>query len=103
MKELCTRRDEDNFLRSRPRTIDGAQIVSENERDVDNCVVTFQTESILQRFMIRFESLTIDCNDNLIIYDGAHAIGRAIVSLNHDLKVLSKSRRIRLLNYIIST
>ena len=90
MKELCTRRDEDNFLRSRPRTIDGAQIVSENERDVDNCVVTFQTESILQRFMIRFESLTIDCNDNLIIYDGAHAIGRAIVSLNHDLKVLLK-------------
>jgi len=82
VKELCTRRDEDNFLRSRPRTIDGAQIVSENERDVDNCVVTFQTESILQRFMIRFESLTIDCNDNLIIYDGAHAIGRAIESIS---------------------
>ena len=34
-----------------------------------------QTETILQRFMLRFEQLQLDCNDHLYIYDGAHAIG----------------------------
>ena len=79
VKELCTKRDEDNFLSNIPRPIDGAQVVSQNERDVD-CVVTFQTESILERFMIRFDRLKIDCNDRLVIYDGAHAIGKFMVS-----------------------
>ena len=80
VKELCTKRDEDNFLSNIPRPIDGAQVVSQNERDVD-CVVTFQTESILERFMIRFDRLKIDCNDRLVIYDGAHAIGKFMVSI----------------------
>ena len=79
VKELCTKRDEDNFLSNIPRPIDGAQVVSENERDID-CIVTFQTESILEKFMIRFDKLNIDCNDKLVIYDGAHAIGRFMVS-----------------------
>ena len=57
----------------------GAVIISHNKRDV-NCVVTFQTESVLGRFMIRFEDLKIDCNDKLVIYDGAHAIGKSMVS-----------------------
>ena len=59
--------------------MDGAVILSKNERDV-NCVVTFQTESILERFMLRFEELQMDCNDKLFIYDGAHAIGMHKVS-----------------------
>ncbi|XP_040572664.1 uncharacterized protein loaf isoform X2 [Lepeophtheirus salmonis] len=77
---LCER-SQKSFLSNIPRPIDGAVIESRNERDVD-CVVTFQTESILERFMLRFEDLKIDCNDHLYIFDGAHAIGnhRAIIS-----------------------
>ena len=74
ISKLCERRSESSFLSNIPRPIDGAVITSLNERDLD-CVVTFQTESILERFMIRFEVLALDCNDKLILYDGAHAIG----------------------------
>ena len=49
-------------------------MVSRNERDVD-CVVTFRTESVLEKFMMRFMELNIDCNDKLEIYDGAHTWG----------------------------
>ena len=73
MSKLC-HRNQQSFLSSIPIPIDGAVVISRNERDVD-CVITFQTESILERFMIRFEELAIDCNDKLYIYDGAHAIG----------------------------
>ena len=59
--------------------MDGAVIVSRNERDLD-CVVTFQTESILEKFLIRFEELSIDCNDRLLVYDGAHTHGHPVVS-----------------------
>lgn len=52
----------------------GAVLVSQNERNLD-CVVTFQTHSILQRFMLRFDMLQLDCNDHLYIYDGSHAVG----------------------------
>jgi hypothetical protein len=31
--------------------------------------------------MIRFDDLKIDCNDKLVIYDGAHAIGKFMVSV----------------------
>ena len=34
------------------------------------CVMTFQTETVLQRFMIRFEVLALDCKDHLSVYDG---------------------------------
>ncbi len=68
------------FLSSLPRPVDGAVVTSKNERDVD-CVVTFQTESILERFMLRFELLAVDCNDRLVVYDGAHAIGNSKVSM----------------------
>lgn len=44
-------------------------------RDV-RCTVTFQTESILEKFMIRFLELNIDCNDKLMIFDGAHTYGK---------------------------
>ena len=78
VNELCAKSETDNFLSNIPKPIDGAVVMSQNERDVD-CVVTFQTESILERFMIRFDDLKIDCNDKLVIYDGAHAIGNFMV------------------------
>lgn len=60
-----------NYL-STYRKIDGAELISKNERNLD-CTLTFQTHSILQRFMLRFEVLKLDCNDHLYIFDGAHA------------------------------
>ena len=63
-----------HFLQQMYRKIDGAVLRSQNERNLD-CVITLQTETILQRFMLRFEQLQLDCNDHLFIYDGAHAIG----------------------------
>jgi len=83
ISELCRKNDQDNFLSNIPKQVDGAVIISRNERDV-NCVVTFQTESVLGRFMIRFEDLKIDCNDKLVIYDGAHAIGKSMESISCD-------------------
>ena len=56
------------------KKIDGALVWSQNERNL-NCGVTFQTHSILQRFMLRFDMLQLDCNDNLFIFDGANAVG----------------------------
>ena len=59
--------------------MDGAVIVSKNERDLD-CTITFQTESILEKFLVRFDELGIDCNDRLEVFDGAHTHGRPVVS-----------------------
>jgi hypothetical protein len=56
------------------KKIDGAEIISRNDRNLD-CTLTFQTHSILQRFMLRFEVLKLDCNDHLYIFDNAHAAG----------------------------
>lgn len=62
-----------HFLRDLYRKIYGAVLISQNERNLD-CAITFQTHSILQRFMLRFDQLQLDCNDHLYIYDGAHAV-----------------------------
>ncbi|XP_057326056.1 uncharacterized protein LOC130668065 [Microplitis mediator] len=62
-----------HFLRDLYRKIDGAVLTSQNEHNL-NCAITFQTHSILQRFMLRFDKLQLDCNDHLFIYDGAHAV-----------------------------
>ncbi|XP_050306924.1 uncharacterized protein LOC126743748 isoform X2 [Anthonomus grandis grandis] len=70
MQTLC----KNHFLQQLYRKIDGAVLWSQNERNLD-CVITFQTHSILQRFMLRFDGLQLDCNDHLYIYDGAHAVG----------------------------
>ncbi|XP_060516746.1 uncharacterized protein LOC132696131 isoform X2 [Cylas formicarius] len=70
MQTLC----KNHFLQQLYRKIDGAVLYSQNERNLD-CVITFQTHSILQRFMLRFDGLQLDCNDHLYIYDGAHAVG----------------------------
>lgn len=75
MQMLCR----NHFLTQVYRKIEGATIWSQNERNLD-CVNTFQTNSILQRFMLRFDMLQLDCNDHLYIFDGAHATGTAKVS-----------------------
>uniref|UniRef100_A0A1B0A2I4 Uncharacterized protein n=1 Tax=Glossina pallidipes TaxID=7398 RepID=A0A1B0A2I4_GLOPL len=74
------------------RKIDGAVLWSQNERNLD-CIITFQTHSILQRFMLRFDMLQLDCNDHLYIYDGAHAATPKIVIELHDhmKKIIKKS------------
>lgn len=56
------------------KTVDGAVLTSESDNNLD-CIITFQTRSILQRFMLRFERLSLGCRDHLVIFDGAHAIG----------------------------
>ncbi|XP_055950186.1 uncharacterized protein LOC129984345 isoform X4 [Argiope bruennichi] len=56
------------------KKIDGTVLTSEGEDNL-SCVLTFQTDTILQRFMLRFERLALDCNDHLYIFDGAHAFG----------------------------
>lgn len=71
MDKLCEKPH--SFL-STYKKIDGAEIISNNDRNLD-CTLTFQTHSILQRFMLRFEVLKLDCNDHLYIYDNAHAAG----------------------------
>lgn len=70
MKTLC----KTHFLQMVYRKADGAVLWSQNERNLD-CALTFQTHSILQRFLVRFDTLQLDCNDHLYIYDGAHATG----------------------------
>nr|CAH7745367.1 unnamed protein product [Callosobruchus chinensis] len=70
MQSLC----KNHFLQNLYRKIDGALLWSQNERNLE-CVITFQTHSILQRFMLRFDFLQLDCNDHLYIFDGAHAVG----------------------------
>lgn len=70
MDSIC----KNHFLQQLYRKIDGATLSSKNERNL-NCVITFQTHSILQRFMLRFDMLQLDCNDHLFVYDGAHAVG----------------------------
>lgn len=69
MQTLCKN---PHFLQSVYKKIEGSVLWSRNERNLD-CVITFQTHSILQRFMLRFDMLQLDCNDHLYIYDGAHA------------------------------
>ncbi|KAG8182188.1 hypothetical protein JTE90_017139 [Oedothorax gibbosus] len=56
------------------KKIDGTVLTSEGEDNLQ-CVLTFQTDTILQRFMLRFERLALDCNDHLYVFDGAHAFG----------------------------
>ncbi|CAG5048092.1 unnamed protein product [Parnassius apollo] len=61
-------------LQRQYRKVDGGVLWSRNERNLD-CTVTYQTHSILQRFMLHFEMLQLDCNDHLYVYDGAHPTG----------------------------
>lgn len=67
MDSLC----KDHFLQRQYRKLDGGVLWSRNERNLD-CSVTYQTHSVLQRFMLHFDMLQLDCNDHLYVYDGAH-------------------------------
>lgn len=62
------------------RSIDGAVLTSESDNNLD-CIVTFQTDYILQRFMLRFERLSLGCRDHLVIFDGANAVGTSKADL----------------------
>ena len=74
MHEICYESRKGNFLSNVPRTVDGVVLDSRDERDED-CVITFQTESVIEKFLLKFERLQMDCNDHLYIYDGAHVAG----------------------------
>lgn len=74
MHQICHEARQGNFLSKIQRTVDGVVLESRDERDED-CVITFQTESILEKFLLKFERLQMDCNDHLYIYDGAHVAG----------------------------
>ena len=80
MHEICYESRKGNFLSNVPRTVDGVVLDSRDERDED-CVITFQTESVIEKFLLKFERLQMDCNDHLYIYDGAHVAGHWRVRL----------------------
>lgn len=69
------------------KEVEGAVITSDDDSDV-SCIVTFQTHSILQLFMLRFEHLTLGCEDHLFIFDGPHAIGNYMADLSCRATVL---------------
>lgn len=71
----------EKFSSSLPKLIDGAVITSSREENL-NCVITFTTESVLQKIMLRFEDLKLDCNDHLYIYDGDIAVGNPKADLS---------------------
>ncbi|KAL9908969.1 low-density lipoprotein receptor domain containing lost and found isoform 1-T6 [Glossina fuscipes fuscipes] len=77
MQSLC----KNHFLQQLYRKIDGAVLWSQNERNLD-CIITFQTYSILQRFMLRFDMLQLDCNDHLYVYDGEHAVATPKIDIS---------------------
>ena len=52
VSRICENNKGANFMSKIPQTIDGAVVDSRDERDVD-CVMTFQTESILEKFLLR--------------------------------------------------
>ncbi|OQR74481.1 hypothetical protein BIW11_09040, partial [Tropilaelaps mercedesae] len=68
------------------RQIEGAVLASNDEKNL-YCVMTFQTSSILQKLALRFERLSLGCNDHVAIFFGDHAIGRSRmdVSCRHNV------------------
>lgn len=57
INQLC----KNSFLRQLYKKVDGATLMSQNERNLA-CEITFQTHSILQRFMLRYLFPTISHN-----------------------------------------
>ncbi|GFS79751.1 uncharacterized protein NPIL_406671 [Nephila pilipes] len=62
------------------RRIDGTVLTFEGEDNLQ-CVITFQTDTKNQKFMLRFVHLAFRCEENLYIYDGSHALGNPKVHL----------------------
>ncbi|KAF2355465.1 Low-density lipoprotein (LDL) receptor class A repeat [Trinorchestia longiramus] len=75
ISELC------RGSRHTTRVIVGALVTSNAERELD-CEVTFQTDTILQKFMLRFEKIELDCNDHLWVYDSAYSTGTPLKDLS---------------------
>ncbi|XP_063928002.1 uncharacterized protein LOC135141077 isoform X1 [Zophobas morio] len=75
IKSLCS----SNIPMLYPR-IDGAVIEGKNYTNLD-CILTFQTQSILQNFVVRFDFLHLGCEDHLYIYDGPHPFGTYLADL----------------------
>ncbi|RWS20010.1 uncharacterized protein B4U80_02516, partial [Leptotrombidium deliense] len=71
-----------DFESRKYKQIDGAVITFKSDSSL-NCVVTFQTANILQRFMLRFEKLALGCSDHINIYDGDLPIGQPAVYLSY--------------------
>ena len=63
------------------KQIDGAVITSSRDENM-NCTLTFQTELVSQRFMLRFDDLRLDCYDHLYVYDGDGFAGQSKVNLS---------------------
>lgn len=73
MRSFCGRETSSNVYEK----IDGAVVTSRGNEDRNlNCTVTFQTASILQKFILRFELLELEHNDHLYIYEGDNAVGQ---------------------------
>eukprot|EP00090_Calanus_glacialis_P044965 TRINITY_DN8087_c0_g1_i1.p1 TRINITY_DN8087_c0_g1~~TRINITY_DN8087_c0_g1_i1.p1 ORF type:complete len:322 (-),score=58.67 TRINITY_DN8087_c0_g1_i1:1715-2680(-) len=85
VSQVCSESKDGNFMSNIPKTVDGVVLDSRDERDED-CVISFQTESILEKFLLKFDRLHMDCHDHLYIYDGAHATGawRAHISCDSE-------------------
>jgi hypothetical protein len=58
--------------------IDGAVVRSDRDNNLE-CVITFRTDTVLQRFMLHFEKLALDCDHHLYIYDGNYELSHAFV------------------------
>jgi hypothetical protein len=70
------------------REIDGAVIISKNEKNLD-CSVTFVAEYVTQKFLIRFDEFHMECGDQLNIYDSSTAVGNARVrDMNRIIPIL---------------
>lgn len=63
--------------------IGGAVVESRGNfvRNLD-CIVTFQTDSILRKFMLRFDLLELNQNDHLYIYDGMYGLVQEFSSID---------------------
>jgi len=88
VSQICSENKEGYFHQNLPKEVDGVVLESKNERDLD-CEMSFQTESIVEKFILKFEKLNMDCNDHLYIYDGAHATGAHRAHISCDKKPLT--------------
>jgi len=70
ISSLCT----NDVINPVYRRINGALITSDSDKNFE-CIVTFLTDTVLQKFSLRFEQLNLDCDHHLYIYDGSHASG----------------------------
>ncbi|XP_077554410.1 uncharacterized protein LOC144169229 [Haemaphysalis longicornis] len=81
------------------KQIDGAVLTAEEDQNPD-CTVTFQTRSIVQRLQLRFDRLALDCNEHLVIFDGAHATGQHMADLTCETPISDVGTLLTQSNYV---